>query len=167
MRQIFLNKKFILKILITSFLIGLTVLSFVLSNYISKKYQKEELNVIDNNVDTNIIDNNESNSVVINDGLVSVSMKLIDKNGNVIFDETLRENKDEILYDVLVKHHEVRAEKSTYGMVLFDIDSVKTKFYTESYISILVNGKYSSYGVSGIYVYDGIKITFKEVALWQ
>ena len=168
MLQTFLSKKNILKILIIIIFVGTTISAFSLSDYFSKSYGKEdeEIREVKNDSSPNEEDpKTESSDTNLDDGLVSVSMKLIDKNGNVIFDEIRRANDEEVLYDVLVKYHDVRAEKSTYGMVLFDIDSVKTKFYSESYISILVNNKYSSFGVSSIYVYDGIKVTFKEVAL--
>ncbi len=163
MRQFFLNKKFLLKLIITLSFIGITILAFSLSNYYSKNNKTDEKSeenkqIIDSNNNATL-DNNQK------DDLISVSMKLIDKNGNVIFDEIKDASDKEVLYDVLVRYHDVRAENSTYGKVIYDIDSVKTKFYSESYISILVNDKYSSFGVSSIYVYDGIKVTFKEVAL--
>ena len=165
MRQFFLYKKFLLKLIITLSFIGITILAFSLSNYYSKNNKTDEKSeenkqIIDSNNNATL-DNNQK------DDLISVSMKLIDKNGNVIFDEIKDASDKEVLYDVLVRYHDVRAENSTYGKVIYDIDSVKTKFYSESYISILVNDKYSSFGVSSIYVYDGIKVTFKEVALWQ
>ncbi len=163
MRQFFLNKKFLLKLIITLSFIGITILAFSLSNYYAKNNKTDEKSeenkqIIDSNNNATL-DNNQK------DDLISVSMKLIDKNGNVIFDEIKDASDKEVLYDVLVRYHDVRAENSTYGKVIYDIDSVKTKFYSESYISILVNDKYSSFGVSSIYVYDGIKVTFKEVAL--
>ena len=144
-----MNKKILLKILIVLSLVGITIVSFTLINNYAK-----------NNANPNVEDTNKEDNSLIN-----VSMQLIDKNGNVIFDEVRKAEDKEVLYDVLVRFHEVRAESSTYGMIIFDIDSVKTKFYSDSYISILVNDKYSSFGISSIYVYDGIKITFKEVAL--
>ena len=137
-------------------------LSFFLSKYFAKNYEREEKIEETTNLEPSNLDNIEED-----DNLINVNMQLIDKFGNVIFDEVRKAEDNSVLYDVLIKYHEVRAEKSTYGMVIFDIDSVKTKFYSENYISILVNGKYSSFGVSSIYVYDGMKVTFKEVALWQ
>ena len=176
MRQTFLNKKNLLKILIILSLVGITILAFVLSNLYAKNYKnndKEETKEVDDftkNEDNEIVNDSNTKSddkqdENIADGLVLVYMQLIDKEGNIIFDEAKREKNQDNLYDILVKYHDVRAENSTYGMIIFDIDSVKTKFYSESYISILVNGKYSSFGISNIYVYDGIRITFKEVAL--
>ena len=176
MRQTFLNKKNLLKILIILSLVGITILAFVLSNLYAKNYKnndKEETKEVDDftkNEDNEIVNDSNTKSddkqdESIADGLVLVYMQLIDKEGNIIFDEAKREKNQDNLYDILVKYHDVRAENSTYGMIIFDIDSVKTKFYSESYISILVNGKYSSFGISNIYVYDGIRITFKEVAL--
>lgn len=166
MLKTFLNKKNILKILITISLIGITVLAFILSDYFSKNYKNNEK--VEDNTKVNYSDNSidsGSNDTNLEDGLVSVYIDLIDKNGNVVFSETRREEDKTVLYDVLIKYHDVRAESSVYGMIIFDIDSVKTKFYSESYISILVNNKYSSFGVSNIYVYDGIRVTFKEVVL--
>ena len=172
MLKTFLNKKNILKILIILSFVGITILAFFLADQFSKNYGKEDNK---NTAETAAANTNKedksqdadssSTDQEADEGLVSVYMQLIDRNGNVIFDEVRREEEKEVLYDVLVKYHEVRAESGTYGKVIFDIDSVKTKFYQESYISILVNGKYSSFGVSSIYVYDGMKVTFKEVAL--
>jgi len=162
MQRTFLNRRNILKILILLSFIGITILSFFLSKYFAKNYEREEKIEETTNLEPSNLDNIEED-----DNLINVNMQLIDKFGNVIFDEVRKAEDNSVLYDVLIKYHEVRAEKSTYGMVIFDIDSVKTKFYSENYISILVNGKYSSFGVSSIYVYDGISVTFKEVALWQ
>ena len=170
MLKTFLNKKNILKILIILSFVGITILAFFLADQFSKNHKNEDskssANITDN-LDKEDSQNTESNSSVDSkdDGLVSVQLQLIDRFGNVIFDEVRKAEENVVLYDILVKYHEVRAESSTYGKVIFDIDSVKTKFYQESYISILVNDKYSSFGVSSIYVYDGIKVTFKEVAL--
>ncbi len=160
MQRTFLNRRNILKILILLSFIGITILSFFLSKYFAKNYEREEKIEETTNLEPSNLDNIEED-----DNLINVNMQLIDKFGNVIFDEVRKAEDNSVLYDVLIKYHEVRAEKSTYGMVIFDIDSVKTKFYSENYISILVNGKYSSFGVSSIYVYDGISVTFKEVAL--
>ncbi len=160
MQRTFLNRRNILKILILLSFIGITILSFFLSKYFAKNYEREEKIEETTNLEPSNLDNIEED-----DNLINVNMQLIDKFGNVIFDEVREAEDNSVLYDVLIKYHEVRAEKSTYGMVIFDIDSVKTKFYSENYISILVNGKYSSFGVSSIYVYDGISVTFKEVAL--
>lgn len=156
MKQTFLNKKNLLKLIIILSFIGLTALSFIFVDYYAKNNNPNE-DII--NKEEIIEANND------HDSLVSVYLELIDKDGNIIFDEVRKTKDKEVLYDVLVKYHEVRAESSTYGMIIFDIDSVKTKFYQENYISILVNGKYSSFGISSIYVYDGIRVTFKEVAL--
>ncbi len=160
MQRTFLNRRNILKIIILLSFIGITILSFFLSKYFAKNYEREEKIEETTNLEPSNLDNIEED-----DNLINVNMQLIDKFGNVIFDEKRKAEDNSVLYDVLIKYHEVRAEKSTYGMVIFDIDSVKTKFYSENYISILVNGKYSSFGVSSIYVYDGISVTFKEVAL--
>ncbi len=160
MQRTFLNRRNILKIIILLSFIGITILSFFLSKYFAKNYEREEKIEETTNLESSNLDNIEED-----DNLINVNMQLIDKFGNVIFDEVRKAEDNSVLYDVLIKYHEVRAEKSTYGMVIFDIDSVKTKFYSENYISILVNGKYSSFGVSSIYVYDGISVTFKEVAL--
>lgn len=155
MQQTFLNKKFLIKILILLSFVSLTILSFILVNNYAKNQNE------DNN--TNINDSEEKEDT--NDNLISVNLKLIDRDGNIIFDEIREANNNEVLYDLLVRYHEVRSADSTYGKVIYDIDSVKTKFYSESYISILVNDKYSSFGVSSIYLTDGIRITFKEVSL--
>lgn len=172
MLKTFLNKKNILKILIILSFVGITILAFFLADQFSKNYGKEdnkntaETTAVNTNKEDKSQDTDSSSTdQEEDDGLVSVYMQLIDRNGNVIFDEVRKADENEVLYDILAKYHEVRAESSTYGKVIFDIDSVKTKFYQESYISILVNGKYSSFGASSIYVYDGIRVTFKEVAL--
>ena len=169
MLKTFLNKKNILKILIILSFVGITILAFFLADQFSKNYKnddsknstnitenikKEETSSNQENTDSkpeSTLDKNDSNNDLdktYDDGLVSVQLQLIDRFGNVIFDEVRRAEEKEVLYDVLVKYHEVRAESGTYGKVIFDIDSVKTKFYQESYISILVNDKYSSFFAS-------------------
>ena len=160
MLKTFLNKKNILKILIILSFVGITILAFFLADQFSKNYKnddsknstnitenikKEETSSNQENTDSkpeSTLDESNSNGDLdktYDDGLVSVQLQLIDRFGNVIFDEVRRAEEKEVLYDVLVKYHEVRAESGTYGKVIFDIDSVKTKFYQESYISILVN----------------------------
>lgn len=139
MQQIFLNKKNLLKIFIAIILIGINVLVFFLvQNHFKNKGKGD---------------------------VVSINMMLIDKNSVVIFDEIKEAKNNECVYDILIKYHDVRAMDSIHGKVIFDIDTVKTKFYTESYIAIYVNDVYSNMGISYIYASEGLKITFKEVSL--
>ena len=139
MQQTFLNKKNLFKILIAIILIGINILVFVLvNNHCKNKGTGEN---------------------------VSINMILIDKNSAVIFDETREVKNNECIYDVLVKYHDVKSTDSMRGKIIFDIDTVKTKFYSESYIDIYVNDVYSSVGISYIYASEGLKITFMEVVL--
>lgn len=145
MRQFFSNKRNLLKILIAIILISINVLVFI---------------IIRNSNKPDSLDNESNES-----DLVSINMILIDRNSAVIFDEIKEVENKECVFDILVRYHDVRSTDSAYGKVIFDIDSVKTKFYSESYIAIYINDTYSSYGISSIYAEEGMKITFKEVIL--
>ena len=144
MRQFFLNKRNLLKILITIILISLNVSVFLIVRNCNKP---------------------DSNDDKTEPSLVSINMILIDRNSVVIFDEIREVEDKECIYDVLIKYHEVKSTDSGYGKVILDIDTVKTKFYSENYIAIYVNDTYSSYGISNIFAEEGMKITFKEVIL--
>ena len=72
--------------------------------------------------------------------------------------------KDEKLLDVLNNNYTIRTSMSTYGAVIYDIDDIKTDFNT-TYIAIYVDDKYSNVGISYINIYDGMRITFKEMVV--
>ena len=83
--------------------------------------------------------------------------------------ETLKDDNYEIesnqtLFDLLDSNYELKYDNTAYGVRLLGIDTIITDFKT-SYIAIYVDDKYSSYGISNIKLYDGIKITFKETKL--
>ena len=85
--------------------------------------------------------------------------------------ETLNDDYYEIesnqtLFDLLDSNYELKYDNTAYGVRLLGIDTIITDFKT-SYIAIYVDDKYSSYGISNIKLYDGIKITLKETNLWM
>ena len=83
MLKTFLNKKNILKILITISLIGITVLAFILSDYFSKNYKNNEK--VEDNTKVNYSDNS---SIVIGEN-IDVNNETINLNGNTTNSGTL------------------------------------------------------------------------------
>ncbi len=51
-----------------------------------------------------------------------------------------------------------------YGKTLYDIEWIKTDFFT-SYVAIYVNDEYASVGISSITLEDGMRIKLKETKL--
>ena len=66
---------------------------------------------------------------------------------------------------MLEKNYKVRTSTSIYGYILLDIDDIKTDFKT-TYIAIYVDDNYSNVGISGIVLYDGMRIAFKEMVIY-
>ena len=73
---------------------------------------------------------------------------------------------DVTLFNLLDSNYELVYDETIYGVRLLGIDTIITDFKT-SYIAIYVDNKYSSYGISNIKLYDGIKITLKETKIWM
>ena len=124
-------RKLIIKIIIFLILIGIAIGTFFIVNNIS---------------------NNESGTL---------NIKIYDINDNMLSNKDIDFKKEDKLIDILNNNYNIRTTNSTYGIVLLDIDDVKTDFKT-NYIAIYIDDKYSNYGVSSIKLYNGMRISFKE-----
>lgn len=124
-------RKLIIKIIISLILIGIAIGTFFIVNNIS---------------------NNESGTL---------NIKIYDINDNMLSNKDIDFKREDKLIDILNNNYNIRTTNSTYGIVLLDIDDVKTDFKT-NYIAIYIDDKYSNYGVSGIKLYNGMRISFKE-----
>ena len=124
-------RKLIIKILVSLILIGIAIGTFFIVNNLSNKDSG------------------------------TINIKLYDINDNMISDKDINYKREDKLIDILENNYTIRTTNSTYGIVLLDIDDIKTDFKT-TYIAIYIDDKYSNYGVSGIKLYNGMKISFKE-----
>ena len=91
---------------------------------------------------------------------------VIKNQSETLNDDYYKIESDQTLFDLLDSNYELKYDNTAYGVRLLGIDTIITDFKT-SYIAIYVDDKYSSYGISNIKLYDGIKITFKETKLWM
>ena len=133
-------RKIVVKITVSVILISLTTLSFLLVDFYKKNKHKS--------------DATEYN----------VEIVLIDISNEMIADDTYLVPSDYTLFKILNENYDLVYDKTVYGVRVLCIDSMKTNFKDE-YIAIYVDDKYSDAGVSKIYLYDGIKVTFKETSL--
>ena len=133
-------RKIVVKITVSVILISLTILSFLLVDF----YKKNE---------------HKSDATEYN-----VEIVLIDISNEMIADDTYLVPSDYTLFKILNENYDLVYDKTVYGVRVLCIDSMKTNFKDE-YIAIYVDDKYSNAGVSSIYLYDGIKVTFKETSL--
>ena len=124
-------RKLIIKIIVSIILIGIAIGTFFIVNNLSNKDSG------------------------------TINIKLYDINDNMISDNDINYKKEDKLIDILENNYTISTTNSTYGIVLLDIDDIKTDFKT-TYIAIYIDDKYSNYGVSGIKLYNGMKISFKE-----
>ncbi len=127
-------RKLIIKIIVSLILIGIAIGTFFIINNIS------------------------------NSGSGTLNIKVYDINENIVSDKDIEFKKEDKLIDILENNYQIRTSNSTYGIVLYDIDDIKTDF-TTTYIAIYIDDKYSNYGVSGIKLYDGMRISFKEMVV--
>ena len=132
-----MKKNVIFKIIISVFLVGIIVLTFL--------YSKSQRNPSSNC---------EGNVQII----------LIDQSGKEIKNKTIAFQKDDTFYDLLCQNFEVVAEEGMYGMTIYDIDTIHTDF-VNSYIAIYVNDQYSNVGVSYIELVDNLVVKFVETIL--
>ena len=128
-------RKLIIKIIVSLILIGIAIGTFFIINNIS------------------------------NSGSGTLNIKVYDINENMVSDKDIEFKKEDKLIDILENNYQIRTSNSTYGIVLYDIDDIKTDF-TTTYIAIYIDDKYSNYGVSGIKLYDGMRISFKEMVVY-
>ena len=158
--------KLIIKITASVVLVGLTVLSFVLINNYNKPKEDDSQT---ENITNNEISGSESNSSLEkNEIIYNITIILFDYEKE-ISNKSYDLNKDQAtkkdaLFNLLNNNYQIRYETSIYGVTLLDIDSIKTDF-RNSYIAIYIDDKYSSYGISSINLYDGMKISLKETRI--
>ena len=128
-------RKLIIKIIVSLILIGIAIGTFFIINNISRS------------------------------GSGTLNIKVYDINENMVSDKDIEFKKEDKLIDILENNYQIRTSNSIYGIVLYDIDDIKTDF-TTTYIAIYIDDKYSNYGVSGIKLYDGMRISFKEMVVY-
>ena len=128
-------RKLIIKIIVSLILIGIAIGTFFIINNISSS------------------------------GSGTLNIKVYDINENMVSDKDIEFKKEDKLIDILENNYQIRTSNSIYGIVLYDIDDIKTDF-TTTYIAIYIDDKYSNYGVSGIKLYDGMRISFKEMVVY-
>ena len=129
-------KKLIVKILVSLILIGITIGTFFIVNNLRK-----------------------------GDSIGTINIKLYDIDEKLISDKNIGYKENDKLIDVLERNYTVRTSTSVYGYILLDIDEIKTDFKT-TYIAIYVDDKYSNVGISGIVLYDGMRLTLKEMTIY-
>ena len=129
-------KKIIIKVIVSLILIGIAIGTFF------------------------IVDNLRKNSY---DGTLNIKVYDIDE--KLLSDKDISFKKDDKLINILEDNYTIRTSTSTYGYILLDLDELKTDFKT-TYIAIYVDDKYSNYGISGIKLYDGMRISFKEMRVY-
>ncbi|MBR6072675.1 MAG: hypothetical protein IKP77_07600 [Acholeplasmatales bacterium] len=132
-------KKLIIKIIVSLILIGIAIGTFVIVNNI--------------------------NSKKVEDSIININIKLYDINESMVSDKDFKVNSDDKLLDILKNNYTIRTSNSTYGAIIYDIDDIKTDFKT-TYIAIYVDDKYSQVGISSIVIYDGMKVSFKEMRVY-
>ena len=130
-------KKLIIKIIISLILIGISIGTFIIVNNINNKRENE----------------------------ANINISLYDINDELISSKDIVAKKDDKLLDVLNNNYKIRTSESIYGAIIYDIDEIKTDF-KNTYIAIYVDDKYSNVGISGIKIYDGMKISFKEMKVY-
>ena len=128
-------RNLVIKIIVSILLITTVVVTIVLTN--NNKPNKGDI------YNVNIVIKNQSET--LNDDYYEIE-------------------SDQTLFDLLDSNYELKYDNTAYGVRLLGIDTIITDFKT-SYIAIYVDDKYSSYGISNIKLYDGIKITLKETNL--
>lgn len=130
-------KKLIIKIIVSVILIGTAIGTFFIVNNLAKKSDS--------------------------DGTINI--KIYDINNDLVSDKDIEFKNDDKFIDILEKNYTIRTSISTYGYILYDIDEIKTDFKT-TYIAIYIDDKYSNVGISGIILYDGMKVSFKEMRVY-
>jgi len=130
-------KKLIIKIIISLILIGISIGTFIIVNNINNKRENE----------------------------ANINISLYDINDELISSKDIVAKKDDKLLDVLNNNYKIRTSESIYGAIIYDINEIKTDF-KNTYIAIYVDDKYSNVGISGIKIYDGMKISFKEMKVY-
>lgn len=130
-------KKLIIKIIVSVILIGIAIGTFFIVNNLAKKSDS--------------------------DGTINI--KIYDINNDLVSDKDIEFKKDDKFIDILENNYKIRTSIGTYGYILLDIEEIKTDFRT-TYIAIYIDDKYSNVGISGIILYDGMKVSFKEMRVY-
>ena len=128
-------RNLILKIVVSILLIATVIITLVLAN--KNEVKKDEI------YNVNIVVSNREET---------------------IRDDNYQVKSDTTLFNLLDTNYDIVYDETIYGVRLLGIDTIITDFKS-SYIAIYVDNKYSSYGISNIKLYDGIKISFKEQTL--
>ena len=128
-------RNLILKIVVSILLIATVIITLVLAN--KNEVKKDEI------YNVNIVVSNREETI---------------RNDNY------QVKSDTTLFNLLDTNYDIVYDETIYGVRLLGIDTIITDFKS-SYIAIYVDNKYSSYGISNIKLYDGIKISFKEQTL--
>lgn len=100
---------------------------------------------------------------VKNDEIYNVNI-VISNQEEIIKNDNYQVKSDTTLFNLLDTNYDIVYDETIYGIRLLGIDIIITDFKS-SYIAIYVDNKYSSYGISNIKLYDGIKIGFKETKI--
>ena len=100
---------------------------------------------------------------VKNDEIYNVNI-VVSNREETIRNDNYQIKSDVTLFNLLDSNYDIVYDETIYGVRLLGIDTIITDFKS-SYIAIYVDNKYSSYGISNIKLYDGIKISFKEQTL--
>jgi len=100
---------------------------------------------------------------VKNDEIYNVNI-VVSNREETIRNDNYQIKSDVTLFNLLDTNYDIVYDETIYGVRLLGIDTIITDFKS-SYIAIYVDNKYSSYGISNIKLYDGIKISFKEQTL--
>ena len=98
------------------------------------------------------------------DTIGSFTIILIDENNNEVFNDSYAFTKEDTLWEIIKENYNEGLEYNTtpaYGIQLLTIAGVETDFYND-YISIYINGKYSTYGLSNIKLEDKMIVELKE-----
>ena len=98
------------------------------------------------------------------DTIGSFTIILIDENDKEVFNDTYEFNEEDTLWEIIKENYSDGLEYNTtpaYGIQLLSIAGVETDFSSD-YISIYINGKYSTYGLSNIKLEDKMIIELKE-----
>ncbi len=93
----------------------------------------------------------------------NIEIIVIDAKEQVLIQDTFEVYETSLL-QILESNYDIRYENTSFGVTLYDIESIKTDFI-HSYIAIYVNGKYSNVGISSILLENNMRIELKELNL--
>lgn len=108
---------------------------------------------------TNKINKDKSTAKV--EGTITIELVNID---GIKESKDIDFKKGDTVWSLIKDNYEVRYDNSTYGIVLYDINDIKTDF-TNEYIAIYVDDKYSNVGISYIEIKDGLVVSLRETKI--